>query len=93
MHHGRIHRALVALLATASLVGAAPVAAPAAPPDPPRATATKSCGSGFRHAVIDRQHKCLRRGQFCRRSADSQYRRHGFRCIRYDARVDRYRLT
>jgi hypothetical protein len=42
---------------------------------------------------INGQIKCLRAGEFCTHSADRQYRRYGFRCIRYYANVGRYRLT
>lgn len=52
---------------------------------PPVAVA-KSCGSGYTHAVISRAHKCLRRGQFCARAADSQYHRYGFHCHNRDSR-------
>jgi hypothetical protein len=45
------------------------------------------------HAVIGGVQKCLRRGEFCAHRYDRQYRRYGFRCIRYYANVGRYRLT
>jgi hypothetical protein len=67
--------------------------APTGAPVTPAAAVAHSCKSGFTHAVIDRAHKCLRRGQFCKRSADRQYRRYGFRCRRYDSRARRHRLT
>jgi hypothetical protein len=57
------------------------------------ATALKTCSSGWTHAVIGGAEKCLRAGQFCARRYDSQYRRYGYRCTRYDAGVGRYRLT
>lgn len=86
-------RIVVALVALA-LCGAAPVAEPLArPASVPVAVAAKPCSAGFAHAVIDGEHKCLRRGQFCRRAADRQYHRYGFHCHRYDPRVGRYRLT
>jgi hypothetical protein len=37
--------------------------------------------------------KCLRAGEFCAHRYDRQYRSYGYRCIRYDASVQRYRLT
>jgi hypothetical protein len=55
---------------------------PAVPPVP-FATAVaeaKTCRPGWTRARIDGQVKCLRAGQFCKRSADRQYRRYGFRC-------------
>lgn len=57
------------------------------------AVAAKACSSGYVHGVINGAEKCLRRGEFCTHSADSQYRRYGFRCTTYYPDVDRYRLT
>lgn len=80
----------------AASVATAAVAATGAPAQPllarPSAVA-KTCSSGFRHAVIGGAEKCLRAGELCARAFDSQYRRYGYRCIRYDADVQRYRLT
>jgi hypothetical protein len=48
-----------------------------------RAVASKSCGSGYTHAVMpDGAHKCLRAGQFCSRKRAWQrvYHRLGFHC-------------
>jgi hypothetical protein len=48
-----------------------------------RATAAKSCSSGYTHAVMpDGSHKCLRAGQFCSRKRVWQrtYHRYGFHC-------------
>jgi hypothetical protein len=47
------------------------------------ATASKSCSSGYTHAVMpDGSHKCLRAGQFCSRKRAWQrvYHRKGFHC-------------
>jgi hypothetical protein len=76
-------RLLAAVLASIAVAGS--VVAPSA--------SAKTCGSGYVHAVIDRQQKCLRAGEFCARRDDSQYRHYGFRCIRYYRNVHRYRLT
>ena len=70
--------------AVAGLPAAAPAGAPAA--EPVVAVAAKACSSGWTHAVINGSHKCLRRGQFCSRSARRQYRHYGFRCNNRDAR-------
>ena len=86
---------LAAVLATAAAV-AAGVPGPAASahrPAPIRATAAKSCSHGYKRGVINGSVKCLRRGEFCAHSADSQYRRYGFRCTRWYSNVQRYRLT
>jgi hypothetical protein len=40
----------------------------------------KSCGAGYRHAIIGGVHKCLRRGQFCAVRYDRQYHRYGYHC-------------
>jgi hypothetical protein len=77
----------VALVAAAG-IGAATPTTSAAP-----AAVAKTCRAGYVHAVIQREEKCLHAGEFCRHSLDRVYRRYGFRCTRYDARVHRYRLT
>jgi hypothetical protein len=84
--------ALVATCAAAFVAGTATPAAPAAPASTP-AVAAKSCSSGYTHAVIGGVQKCLRAGEFCARRFDRQYRRYGYRCIRFYANVGRYRLT
>ena len=77
----------VALVAVAGAGATAPTttAAPAA--------VAKTCRAGYVHAVIQSEEKCLHAGEFCRHALDRAYRRYGFRCIRYDPRVHRYRLT
>jgi hypothetical protein len=91
-------RRLAVLLSTAVAAFAAATAAPAAPAAPVAPTQfspvviTKTCSRGYTHAVIGGQEKCLRAGEFCAHRYDRQYRRYGYRCVRYDARVGRYRL-
>jgi hypothetical protein len=58
----------------------------------PAAAIAKTCSPGFKHAVINGAEKCLRRGEFCARAADRQYRRYGYRCTKRDARGN-YHLT
>jgi hypothetical protein len=82
----KLRRWIAAPTAALALLGAAPVAAPAAPPAAPGAIASKSCSGGYTHATINGAEKCLRRGQFCARAADRQYRRLGYRCVSEDAR-------
>jgi hypothetical protein len=79
---------LAALGAAASLFVTAPAVAPVfhGSPVTPSSTLAKTCSASFTHAVINGAEKCLRRGQFCARAADRQYRRHGFRCRNRDAR-------
>jgi hypothetical protein len=86
-----LRRWLACGTAAVGLLGGAPVV-PATPPAARPSIATKSCSGSFRHAVISGAEKCLRRGQFCARAADRQYRRYGFRCTRRDARGN-YHLT
>jgi hypothetical protein len=88
----KIRRWLAASTAALGLIGAAPVVAPAAPPAAHAAIASKSCSGSFTHATINGAEKCLRRGQFCARAADGQYRRLGFRCVSRDVRGN-YHLT
>ena len=86
---GRRIPIVLATLAAAVAAGASSPAAPHAAP----ITAAKACSAGFKHAVIGGQQKCLRAGEFCTHRYDNQYRRYGYRCIKYDPRVARYRLT
>lgn len=76
---------LAVLAATLLAAVAATTGAAAAP--------ANACSAGFTPAVIGGAQKCLRAGEFCTHSYDSQYRRYGYRCIRYYANVHRYRLT
>jgi hypothetical protein len=85
----KIRRSLAAAIAALGIAAAAPVVAPAAPP---AMQPTKTCSGGFVHGVIRGSQKCLRRGEFCARAADRQYRRYGFRCVSRDARGN-YHLT
>jgi len=85
-------RRLGAVAAVFALAIAAPSGLPAGSPGGPGVALAKPCGAGFTHAVINRAHKCLRRGQFCARGADSQYHRYGFHCHKRDARGN-YHLT
>jgi hypothetical protein len=87
-------RRLVALGAAVSLFVAAPAVAPVfhGSPVTPSSALAKTCSASFTHAVINGAEKCLRRGQFCARAADRQYRRYAFRCTRRDA-AGRYRLS
>ncbi len=81
-------RRLAALAAAASVFAAAPAVAPVFDGSPVALTSAiaKSCGNGYKHAVIRGSHKCLRRGQFCARGADRQYHRYGYHCHKQDAR-------
>ena len=92
----KLRSRVTAAVAALSLFGvAAPAVAPEHVPNGLNVSVAvaKSCSSGWTHAVIAGEHKCLRRGQFCVRRYDRQYHRYGFHCHRYDSRVDRYRLT
>lgn len=88
-------RKVVAALVTAVAVGAGASipAASASQAAPARVVIAKTCSAGYKRGVINGSVKCLRRGEFCTHSADRQYRRYGFRCIRYYRNVHRYRLT
>jgi len=84
---------LAVLAATVAASVAAATGAPAQPLAPAPSAVAKTCSSGFRHAVIGGAEKCLRAGEFCTHAYDSQYRRYLYRCIKYYANVQRYRLT
>jgi hypothetical protein len=68
------------VIAALVLAAAAPVAQ--APADSPSAHA--AC----RSAVIEGQHKCIARGQYCRhtRRANGDYHRYGYHCGKRDRR-------
>jgi hypothetical protein len=83
---------LAGIVVALALLGTAPAAAPAIAADAPTAAMAKTCSRGFKHARINGAEKCLRRGQFCARRHDQQYRRYGFRCVKRDARGN-YHLT
>ena len=83
-------RILVLSLALVAAAGAG-ATAPATTAAP--AAVAKTCHAGYVHAVIQHEEKCLHEGEFCRHAWDRYYRRYGFRCIRYDPEVGRYRLT
>jgi hypothetical protein len=85
------HR-LAALAVTAAAFAAAPALAGPSSPIAPSSAVAKSCSAGFTHAVINGSEKCLRRGEFCARAADRQYRRYGYHCTKRDARGS-YHLT
>jgi hypothetical protein len=80
---------IAAVAAFSGLVGAPSSASSALAPT----ASAKPCGSGYTHAVLSWGHKCLRVGQFCKRSADREYHRYRLHCHRYDSSVSRYRLT
>jgi hypothetical protein len=44
--------------------------------------AAKSCSSGFTHAVIGGQQKCLHAGEYCSHAEARQYRHYHFVCER-----------
>jgi hypothetical protein len=76
----------LALLAALSLAGAAPVVVSEASASGPQASAACT------HARIDGKSKCIARGQFCKHSVASQYRKYGYKCNKKD-RNGRWHLT
>lgn len=94
MFHSLARRAAVLAVAAGIGLGGLAAAAPLAHNHHPTVvTSAAACRSGWTSATINGEHKCSHVGQFCTHSADRQYRRYGFHCIRYDRNVDRYRLT
>ena len=75
-----MRRRSLAALAALSLAAAAPAAVPVTGSLAPASAIAKSCSSGYKHAVINRAHKCLRRGQYCAKRYDGYYHRYGFHC-------------
>jgi hypothetical protein len=69
------------LLAALALIAAAPTAGSSAGDGSAASiTAAKSCSSGYKHAALPWGHKCLRRGQFCKKSGDKSYHKYGYHC-------------
>jgi hypothetical protein len=87
-----MQKRFAALIAAAALTAGAPVASAPAHTGDAHVVAAKSCSSGWKHAIIGGQHKCLRRGQFCARSRDREYHRYGYHCHKRDRRGN-YHLT
>jgi hypothetical protein len=89
----RRHLAIAATLLGLTFVGGVPASQATSPAArTPTAVAAKSCKAGYVHAVIGRQEKCLRRGEFCAHRYQRQYKRYGFDCTRRDSRGN-YHLT
>jgi hypothetical protein len=86
-------RRRLALLLVSAVAAFGAAGANAAQPLAVADAVAKSCSSSYAHAVIGGVEKCLRSGEFCAHRYDRQYRRYGYRCIRYYANVGRYRLT
>jgi hypothetical protein len=63
-----------------SLLAAVVLALPASATSESIVAAAKTCSSGYTHAIIAGEHKCLRRGQFCAIRYDRTYHRYGFHC-------------
>jgi hypothetical protein len=85
---------IVALIATLAFFAAVPAAQPFAQPAQGSqiAVVAKPCSSGYKHAIIGGEHKCLRRGQYCARSRDREYHRYGYHCHTRDRNGD-YHLS
>jgi hypothetical protein len=75
------NKPLATLIAAVALAVGLPVGQSAAAPPSPIAVAAKSCPPGFVKGTIDGATKCLHGGEYCKRSAERQYERYGFRCV------------
>jgi hypothetical protein len=67
--------AVAIAVALAPSAGIAATAASYAPEN-----SSHRCTGGFRHAIINGKHVCLKVGQRCNRRFDGQYHRYGFHC-------------
>jgi hypothetical protein len=76
------------MLAALALIGAVPgTTVEGAQTPAPEAVAAHRCSSGYTHAHLPWGQKCLRAGQFCKRtyngvSGNRWYHRYGFHCKR-----------
>jgi hypothetical protein len=77
----QLRRRYVAAIAAVALAVGLPVAESSATPSRPIAVAAKSCPQGFTKARINGATKCLHAGEFCSKSANSQYRHYGYKCV------------
>jgi hypothetical protein len=83
----------IGLAAALAQIAAAPVASGTATPAASSSiTAAKSCSSGYKHAVIGGQQKCLHKGQFCTHGKAGEYPKYGFHCNKRD-KNGRYHLS
>jgi uncharacterized membrane protein len=82
----RRHATAAALLVSLSLVAASPAATQASQP----ATVHAAC----KQAVIEGEHKCIARGQYCRhtKKANRDYHKYGYHCGKRD-KNGRYHLV
>jgi hypothetical protein len=57
----------------------------------PASAIAKSCPSGYTHAVIGGEQKCLHAGEYCSRYESNQYHRYHFDCedVRGTYRLER----
>jgi hypothetical protein len=75
-HQGGTVRKFITALASAAAITGGMAAVPG------RALA-ETCSSGYVHAVIEGQQKCLHAGEFCISTDNRQYHRYGFTCVLY----------
>jgi hypothetical protein len=89
-----MRRHLAVLLASAGFLAAPAVGVATTHHTPAhtQAVAAKSCRSGYTHAVIGGEQKCLHAGEFCARRYRRQYTRYGYSCTKRD-RNGRYHLV
>lgn len=64
-------RRVIAVAAVSAAAGLAAIA--------PGASA-RTCPSGYTHAKIDGQQKCLQEGEYCSYDDNSEYRNYGYFC-------------
>jgi hypothetical protein len=77
MRQFRVKVAVLAAVLATGFVGV--VSTPASGASAAPTAITKSCSSGYVHAVLSWGHKCLRAGQFCK-VGNREYLRYGFYC-------------
>lgn len=72
----------VAALAALAIAGFATARALAGTPTATKpAIGSKTCSSGYVHAIIGGQEKCLHAGEFCSVGYEADYETYGFRCV------------
>jgi hypothetical protein len=70
------------------VIGALAAGAIAVPAAAPSAASAKACPSGFAHATIGGEQKCLHAGEYCAVRDEREYQRYHFKCVEDDG----YRL-
>ena len=76
-------RLAVLVVITAAAFAASAVLPAKTPIIGPQNVYAKTCHVGYTHAVVSwsTRHRCLRRGQYCKKVRNPEYFKYGFKCV------------